>query len=294
MRGPDERGFKLVKLMRVLAAAAVLSFMGAGAAQAAGSLNPGSGNLGFTMMVGYNASYIDYKETAEYRGAIDRDYGYLNGIDAEIRFESGLVWTRFAADYSWTHNSTYDGALWDGTPVKASNHERINLYEGDIGFKALNVKTSTLTPYVGIGYRLWHRGMDEPPNYIEKYSWYFAAIGINYVWRIDRSTFGLDVAAHIPFDMKLATNFAGQAPEFSGNLKKRVGFEVRLPFTYDFCRNRANSRRAFLFLTPYYQYWAIGASEPVTINLAGTPTPVMEPDSRTDIYGADAGAGVNF
>ncbi len=287
-----------MRLMRVFAAA-VLSLMGAGLAHAAGPLNPGSGNLGFTMMAGYNASYLDYKETAEGMGTLDRDYGYLNGLDVELRYEGGLVWTRFIADYSWTTNATYDGSvqMWDGTlvPDKFSTRDKIYLYEGDLGFKVLNVKTGTLTPYVGIGRRIWWRGTDMLPDYIETYSWYFGSIGLNYVWRADRLPVGADVAAHLPFNMRMTTNTAGLYDETTFKIKKRVGFEGRLPFTYDIYRH--SPVKMFFFLTPYYQYWSIGASEPVQLTRNGVPLPgkiEYEPDSRTDIYGADVGAGVNF
>ena len=286
-----------MRLIRVLAAIALLIIMNAGVSFAeSGQLNPGSGNLGFTMMVGYNASYIDYKETVEGLGTQDRDYGYLNGLDAEVRYENGLVWTRFTADYSWTNNATYDGGTWGGDPLKFSTHEGINLYEGDLGFKVLNVETSTLTPYVGIGRRIWRRGTDTAGDYTEKYSWYFAAAGLNYVWRNDRLTAGADVAALIPFNMEVTTNFAGQAAETTLKLKTRVGFEAQLPLSYDVYRNHVNSRRFFLFLTPYYQYWAIGASEPVSsITIGGIVyNGVYEPNSRADIYGVKMGAGVNF
>ena len=285
-----------MRLMRVLAAVAAITFMGAGVSYAADrQLDPGSGNLGFTMMVGYNASYIDYKETVEGLGVMDRDYGYLNGLDAEIRYENGLVWTRLTADYSWSHNATYDGGTWGGDPLKFSTHERINLYEADLGFKVLNVGTSTLTPYVGIGRRIWHRGTDDNGDYLEKYSWYFATVGLNYVWRIGRLTAGADAAALIPFDMEVTTNFAGQAAETVLKLKTRVGFEAQLPFTCDVLRNSTATRRVFLYFTPYYQYWAIGASEPVTMVIGGvTYNGVYEPNSRADVYGAKIGAGVNF
>ncbi|MDA8088202.1 MAG: hypothetical protein M0Z75_16080 [Nitrospiraceae bacterium] len=281
--------------MRVFAAAAVLSLMGAGLAHAAGSFNPGSGDLGFTLMAGYDASYLDYEERDMNGAVLDRDYGYLNGLYGEARFEGRIVWTRLTADRSWTNNATYDGALLDGTPSKFSTRERISLYEGDIGAKVLNAGTSTLAPYLGVGRRIWWRGADILPDYIEKYSWYFGAIGLNYVWRVGRLTVGADIAVHIPFNMRMTTNKAGLFDETTFKLKKRVGFEARLPFTYNIYRRLASPDKIFIFMTPYYQYWPIGASAPMALTGDVAPREVdYEPDSRTDLYGADMGLGVNF
>ncbi len=267
--------------------------------------NPGSGNLGLTLMGGYNASYLDYTE--EQNGStLDRDYGYLNSAHIQARLENKTVWTRLTADYYWTYNASYDGAIQnlEGqlTAYKASTHEKIYQYEGDFGIKAMNASTSTLTPYLGIGYRIWWRGADALPDYIEKYTWYFAAAGFNYIWRINRLTAGLDTALHIPFDMQMKTNVAGLFDQMDFTLKKRVGFGVQLPFTYDIYNNHAKPVRIFVYLTPYYQFWPVGGSGSIAMTKNGIPVfdkngnPVLahEPDSRTGIYGGDAGLGVNF
>ncbi len=265
--------------------------------------NPGSGNRGLTLMGGYDAGYLAYKEQ-ENGGTLDRDYGYLNSVHTLARLENRYVWTRFTADFYWTRNASYDGAIQDlegqMTPYKSSTHEKIYLYEGDLGLKLLNAGTSTLTPYAGIGYRIWWRGVDALPDYIEKYTWYFASAGFNYVWRTGRLTAGLDVAAHIPFDMKMTTNVAGMFDQADFDLKQRAGFGARLPFTYEIGILRP--ARILLFLTPYYQFWPVGGSGPVRLTRNGSPvltpngSPLIahEPDSRTDVYGADAGVGVNF
>ena len=283
-------------------------FFSAGRAHGAGPLdkkNPGSGNRGLTLMAGYDPGYLSYKEQ-ENGGTLDRDYGYINSVHIQARLENKAVWARLTADFSWARNASYDGAIQDLegrlTPYKSSTHEKIYLYEGDIGFKLFNIRTSTLTPYAGIGYRIWWRGADELPDYIEKYTWYFASAGFNYVWRTGRTTAGLDVAAHFPFDMKMTTNMAGMFDQTGFSLKKRVGFGARLPFTYEVYGRHSKKSRLFLFLTPYYQFWPVGGSAQVALTRNGPPLlspggaqlTAREPDSRTDVYGADAGVGVNF
>ena len=288
-----------MRAMRVMVIAAALYLMLTGLAYAmpAYSGDPGSGNRGFTIMGGYDGSWLYYKENGTSGNVLDRDYGWLNGLDVEARFETGILWTRLSADYSWSHGATYDGALQDGTPLKMSTAERIDLYEGDIGIKVVNVETSTLTPYVGIGRRVWWRGVDVLPDYIEKYSWYYAAIGLNYVWRIERLTAGADVAVALPFNMRMTTNIADSYDEATFRLKENPGVEVQLPLTYDVYERYPDAGKVFLFLTPYYQHWQIGASDPVQMTQNGVPVTgavLYEPDSTTSLYGARVGLGVNF
>ncbi|MDA8388884.1 MAG: hypothetical protein M0Z58_09530 [Nitrospiraceae bacterium] len=300
-----------MRVMRVMAVAAALFFIlflrGGGLAYAFSPgpgnpvADPGAGGRGFTIMGAYDGSYLYYEEKDTAGDILDRDYGYLNGLDIEARFESGILWTRLTADYSWSHGATYDGAVCgDGglcTPAKFSTPERFDLYEGDLGFKLLNVEAGTLAPYVGIGRRVWWRGEDVSPDYIEKYSWYFAAIGLNYVCRIERWTAGADVAVDIPFNMRMTTNEAGNWDETNFKLRSNPAVVVQLPITYDIYERYVNADRVFVFLTPYYQHWAIGASDLVNVTKNGVTvagSPYYEPDSTTNIYGARIGVGVNF
>jgi hypothetical protein len=164
-----------------------------------------------------------------------------------------------------------------------------------IRVKALNVGTSTFTPYAGIGYWWWKRGEDMLPDYLEKYSWYYAVAGINCVWRLNRWSVGADVSAHLPFDMKMRTNTAGTTNEAVFSLAKIVGYSVELPATYYISRPE---RKAgfFIFLTPYYQYWPIGASPAITVTRTDGSGSILvyEPTSRSSFYGVKSGLGANF
>jgi len=279
-----------MKLFNVLVLAAALTFVTA--VQALGA--SGSGNHGLTVMGGYNASHMKYTE-----GTLDSDHGYIGGIHAGLRLENRILWSRLTVDYTWTNSANYDGGVQDlqgnTAPYSASTSEKIYLYEGDIGFKLFNEGTATLTPYVGLGYRFWRRGNDSLPDYVEKYTWYYCAAGLNYVWRIGRFTVGADAAALIPFNMKMTTDIAGQIDKASFNIKSSIGVGARLPLTYDVYNGRLKPVRVFVFLTPYYRYWAVKASDVVTLTENGAQAgQAIEPNSRTHMYGANIGLGVNF
>ena len=291
----------LIKRLPILIAAfaslACFSIILAGScAWAVSGARPGSGNRGLTLGLAYDVSHLEYKEKDSSGNFLDEDTAYLSGLSGEARYETGTIWTRVTAQYCSSGWAKYDGATQDGTPLVMYTKEKIYQYEGDLGYKALNASTATLTPYIGIGYRIWDRGSNALPDYEEKYTWNYGSVGFDYVLRLSRWTAGANAAIRLPFNMKMRTSLAGNFDEATFYLKKRAGFAVELPVTYEFYRYQARPA-FFAYLSPYYQYWGIGASDPVVMTKGGVPLPgntYYEPDSRADIFGARAGIGINY
>ncbi len=296
-------GFNLLPKRASVLTALTFSFLlchplsGAGLARAA-SLKRGSGNRGLTLGVAYDGSHLAYSEEGPNGGCLDKDTAWLNGLALEARYETSVIWTRFTAQYLNSGWANYDGSTQDGTPLSMFTRERIYQYEGDFGYKALDLHTSTLTPYAGLGYRIWDRGSDALPDYEEKYTWVYFAAGADYVFRLERWTAGANAALRLPFNMRLRTNLAGKYDEATFYLKTRAGFSVELPVTYEFYGYHslhAGRPSFFVYLTPYYQHWGIGASHQVTLTSKGVPGEAYyEPDSSSDIFGARAGIGLNY
>ncbi len=296
--------FNLLPKRRSVLTALAFSFLlccpapGTGPAQASPLKKTGSGNKGLTLGIAYDGSYLDYSEEGPNGGSLDKDTAWLNGLALEARYETNAIWTRLTAQYLRSGLANYDGATQNGTPLGMSTRERICQYEGDVGYKALNLYTSTLTPYAGLGYRIWDRGADALPDYEEKYTWDYFAAGADYVLRLGRWTAGANAAVRLPFNMRLRTNLAGKFDEATFYLKTRAGFSVEMPVTcifYGYHGPHADRPSFFVYLTPYYQYWAIGASAPVTLTYQGVPgRAYYEPDSGSDIFGARAGIGMNY
>ena len=286
------------RVLTVLANLFCFSVFWAATAQAASAAkNPGSGNQGFILGMAFDGSYLDYREEGSLGDCLDKDTAYLNGLAVEARYETAVIWTRFAAQYSRSGWADYDGTTQDGTPLTMYTSERTYQYEGDVGYKALNASTSTLTPYIGIGYRIWDRGTDALPDYQEKYTWSYGSAGADYVLRLSRWTAGANAAVRVPFNMRLRSNLAGKFDEATFYLKTRAGFSLELPVTYMFYgyHDYRAGPSFFASFTPYYQYWAIGASDPVKLTKGGVPKDAYyEPDSRADVFGARVGIGLNY
>jgi hypothetical protein len=254
--------------------------------------NAGAGQTGTSISLGYNGRDFSYQEIVN-GSVLDKDTGWLDGGFFELRSDSEIFFTRITFDVTLTNSATYKGALQDGTPLTMKTREKI--YEGDVsvGYKAWEFGTTTVSPYVGLGYWDWIRGQNNLPNYREEYTWWYVAAGINLACRLDKLLLGLDAAAELPISPEMSTNIAGQTDDATFDIKPRVGYRVEVPMNYTV--HQGADMNVFILGTPYYQRWNIGASDQIVLTQNGIPVATaFEPQSRTDIYGFRLGIGLNF
>jgi hypothetical protein len=252
----------------------------------------GASQTGVSVSLGYDHSYLSYKEFMN-GGELDKDTGWNNGVYGEVRTDDEYMFVRFLLDYVETGSATYTGGLQNGTPITMSTEEKFFTIEFNAGYKALNFGTATLTPYAGVGYRDWKRGVDNLPDYQEDYSWWYVAAGANLAYRFNKLVLAPDVALVYPFSSKMTTNVAGSVDEARFDIKPRLGFRAEIPVIYEISRD--GDTKIFVFGTPFYQQWKFDASDPVTITQGGIPVAIaVEPESTTDMYGFRIGVGLNF
>jgi hypothetical protein len=283
---------KIMKNIIIVVSLLHVLLVGGTVARAAETESSGAGQTGVSVFLGYDQSYLSYKEFMN--GAeLDRDTGWNYGVYVEARSDDPYMFARLLFDYVRTNSATYEGSLQNGTPVTLSTEEKFITLEINAGYKALNFGTATLSPYAGLGYRDWKRGVDSLPDYQEDYSWWYVAAGINLAYRFDRLVIAPDVALVYPFSSRMTTNVAGTVDEASFDIKARLGFRVEVPVSYEISQDK--DMMIFVFGTPFYQRWEFGASDPVTLTQAGTPVATaIEPESTTDMYGFRVGVGLNF
>ncbi len=258
---------------------------------AAGSA--GAGQTGGTIFVGYDGAHLSYKEFVN-GNVLDKDTGWQNGGYAELRYDEKYAFIRVNFDGVGSGSATYTGALQNGTPLTMSTKELIYKTELDAGYKAANFGRATLAPYLGIGYRSWDRGADNLPDYKEKYTWWYGALGANLACRAaDRLLIGIDAAALWPISPKMKTDIAGLVDEAEFNIRSRLGFRIEVPSSYEIYKTKSYN---FLgFVTPYYERWYVGASDTVILTQGGVPVAAaFEPKSHTELYGFKVGVGLNF
>jgi hypothetical protein len=260
----------------------------------------GSGQRGWTSSIGYDGYYFSYKETVD-SGVLDQDTGWMNGLFLESQYDTSVIFIRGSLDVSGSNSATYKGQLQNGTPVTIQTSEFFYQVEGAIGYKALNFTDATLSPYLAIGYRYWDRGEDNPPDFLETYTWGYIALGGNFSYRYGKGLIGLDASIQFLIDPQMQTDVNGMFDTATFNLKSEPGFHIEVPMTYEL--SNSGLRTISLFARPYYQRWNIGASDPVLLTQNGSPAlnpstgqPIFafEPDSHTDIYGIKIGVSITY
>lgn len=260
--------------------------------QAAETESSGAGQTGVSLTLGYDRSYLLYKEFMN-GGVLDKDTGWNNGVYLEARDDDESTFTRALFDYVMTNSATYNGGLQNGTPLTMSTKEKFITFEVNAGYKALNFDTATLSPYAGLGYRDWKRGSDNFPDYQEDYSWWYVAAGFNLAYRFNKLVVAPDLALVYPFGAIMTTNIAGTVGEATFDIKPHLGYRIEVPVNYEISRDM--NTKIFVFWTPFYQRWKFGASDPVTLTQGGIPVAIaIEPDSTTVMYGLRVGLGLNF
>jgi hypothetical protein len=259
---------------------------------AAETASGGADQTGASVFLGYDHRYLSYKEFMD-GDLLDKDTGWNSGVYVETRHDDEDMFARLLLDYVVTKSATYTGSLQNGTLITMSTEEKFFTFEVNAGAKALNFDTATLSPYVGLGYRDWKRGRDNPPDYQEDYSWWYLAAGGNLAYRFNRLVIAADVALLYPFGSQMTTTVAGMVDEASFELKPHIGYRIEVPVNYAISQDE--NLKIFVFGTPFYQKWKFGASDPVTLTQGGIPVGLaIEPDSTTVMYGFRVGVGLNF
>ncbi len=256
------------------------------------SAGKGADQTGTSLFLGYDHSYLDYKEYVV--GAVlDKDTGWNDGVYFQARTDDKLGFARFLVDYVMTDSATYTGALQNGTPITMPHKEKFLTIEANGGLKALDFGSGTLSPYLGLGYRDWKRGSDNLPDYKEDYWWWYLAAGGNLAYRFSRLVIAADAAVLYPFVARMTTNVAGQVDEATFKLKPRLGYRAELPVTLDIRRDQ--NMNIFIFGTPFYEKWHLGQSDVITLTAGGVPVAAaIEPESKTTMHGFRVGLGLNF
>jgi hypothetical protein len=257
--------------------------------------NPGAGQEGVFLSLGYTGYQLDYREIV-YGSVLDKDTGYQNGAAGEIRFDTKHILTRVSVEYYGSESSKYTGALQNGTPWTMETPEWIFNGEGDVGYK-VNIGNSTLTPYLGLGWHTWARGENKGADYKENYTWGYGAFGANWAVKIDRLMIALDGAVTRTLNPQMSTDVAGTIDSADFKLKPRWGYKFELPISYLVLAPEKGQAgpKYYISLIPHYEHWDLGQSNTVYISSGGTVIgSAYEPTSHTNIYGFKVMLTANF
>jgi len=222
---------------------------------------------------------LDYKEYVN-SSVIDKDYtefGDMVGVGIYYQSQTRPFKFTFRFEYAGGE-STYEGATWDGTPIK-NNQTGVYILNTEA---AIGRKNFFLT----LGYREWNRGKSEyVGDYDEKYYWGYFGVRVEHKLYFGNIAFTPQFSYQMAISPKLKV-YMGNDPIL--DLGTTTGAYINLPLYF-----RANNN--FVWFVFYkYQYWHISKSDPETLVVNNTATTIYEPESITKINTLGAGVLYSF
>ncbi len=181
----------------------------------------------------------------------------------------------------------YDGTTLLGDSVKEYTSNVFLLFEEDIGYTFFlpPLDRISVTPYGGIAYRYWNRSLGGPSPYSEVYSWLNIPLGLRTSLIFQYWVIEIDFSARAMLAGEIDIHLSEADPLYENietNLGNRFSYKLKAQFHYKL------NRKMTLSLIPWFEYYAIGASDYFSIyyNHVRIATG-YEPSSQTFRFGFD-------
>jgi len=216
-----------------------------------------------TFELGPEISYITYKEPGTMK-----EKGMMYGLVGSYTYHNKLMLK--AEGKGSLGKVDYKGALSDGTPYTMDGIRDYMLeFRGLVGCDFPVGKASTLTPYIGIGYRyLNDDSSSDPAGYERESNYLYSPIGIGFIanlgndWSIggtgEYDYFWLGKQKSHLDDVLPGLNVVENRQEKGYGLRGSITLQKKIK-TVDF------------EVGPFIRYWNIKKSETETITYYGTP-----------------------
>lgn len=211
---------------------------------------------GFKMFLGYSlgklGGKITYYDESSGDSESDKTTGTVHGPSVDARYESGPFFIRGTFDYNWLASGKIKS---ESDSVSIKGH--LMKLEVDLGYKVINQKDISLTPYIGVGHYNGKVSNKDVADEWISYTTPYAALGVLTVHDAAQWSIGLDAALLMPFSGK----FKAAGEEESLKAKTGLGARVQVPVTYTIIPKKGNSFGLMAFVTPSYEYINSGKSK---------------------------------
>jgi hypothetical protein len=220
----------------------------------------------YSWSISADTTKFDYAET-DSTGLLDTeraDFGKVNGLTLKIepRYEGFYLSAAYAKG-----DTDYIGSLLTIPPSPYGSYRSTSTNEiadYSFGYKATARLDShgdwEMPVTVGVGYRRWLR----QGGYDELYDWGYYDVGVGLHTRLSPTMFiGADAAYRKAFNAQMYENLHGS----TFDLKNVHGYKITVPFEI------VHTPTLSSFVAYNYEYWNIGASDPIGL--------YYEPDSET-------------
>jgi hypothetical protein len=243
----------------------------------------GAGERHLDGWLGAGVLDFDYEEFDPGGASLNREDGYLPGLNAGLRLGRG-VWFAETALLAWSGRVDYTNPA-----VTSRTDEDILDWNVIAGRGAGAYAGIAVSAYAGLGYRHWRRDIHASPGandgLDETYRWGYGLLGL-------RGERDLGQTSRVRGDLQLTRTL-----EPSIKIRFEAGYDdhtldlgaangVRAALTFE---HRLDNE-VVVFVSPWFEYWELGRSavEPRTTQgvINGL---IYEPDSETRIFGLNAG-----
>ena len=209
---------------------------------------------GTDIWLGLSLMDFQYKEFSDQGALLDREDGPVLGgrlglsawhremtLTAEFTYQAGLA--------------DYDGQLQDGTPHRTQTREQF--YDASLAIGRQISAGTRLS--LGGGYHQWDRDI-QPAGSVgglfERYSWWYLLGEVDQrLWQSGTHGVHINFRLIYPVNPTMRVNITGNPVVLS--LGEQVGFRLQLPW-----RQRMDGGQQ-LEVSPYFEYWDLGASPAV-------------------------------
>lgn len=242
--------------------------------------------------VGPEISYLRYKEPGHMK-----EQGLMYGISASYSYHNMrnllMVGIEGKASYG---ELDYKGATIIGTPLNIDNVPDYMLeFRGLIGLD-LPIKSSYLTPYIGIGYRYLNDDTHEKYSggYEREANYFYSPVGFKILVPVEeewsfKSTIqkGWTFGVTAEFDVFWDGTQKSHLEDLTSSLKtiendQDNGYGLRGSITL---QKKLNN--LWIGIEPFIKYWHIKASDPEVLKIEGLgPIKIIEPRNYSTELGA--------
>lgn len=222
-----------------------------------------------TVEFGSQTSYILYEEPG-----IMQEEGYMIGVVGAYTFRDWLVRESgngmFRADGRLSYGQVdYEGQLSDDTPYNISDIDDY-LFEmrGLVGYDVAVQENTTLTPYVGAGYRYLNDDASfDPAGYEREANYFYSPIGLEYFYRMEGDwSVGFVVEYDLFWRGWQESHLSDAVPSLSDlENDQKDGYGLRGSIKFE-----KEAYNMDVCIEPYIIYWDIDESEETPVTLSGT------------------------
>ncbi|XLQ19584.1 MAG: autotransporter outer membrane beta-barrel domain-containing protein [Candidatus Moraniibacteriota bacterium] len=209
--------------------------------------------------VGVELSNIVYKEPGRMK-----ESGDMIGITGSYAYHNNVM-IKFEGVFKYGQVD-YDGKLQNGTPITLNNiDDYITEIRGLSGYD-FQVATTTITPYIGLGYRylidtmgsVFMHGYDRESNYL------YSPIGLTTLTNLQN---GWSVGVILEYDVF----WRGTQKSYMSNLQHGYNDIKKDQHSGYGLRGSIKIQKSHFLIEPFIRYWNIGDSDISMLTSYGSP-----------------------